>query len=56
MAAVFTLDAGKSMLQVATVEITVDHLFDIWPPECVLSGIMLFIDARLKALLSFRMA
>ena len=32
------LDAGKAVVQIAAVEITVDHLFDIGPPEAVISG------------------
>jgi len=37
MAAVFTLHAGKAVVQVAAVEIAIDHLLDIGPPETVLT-------------------
>ena len=33
MAAVFAFDAGKAVTQIAAIEIAVDYLFDIWPPE-----------------------
>jgi hypothetical protein len=33
MAAVFTFHTGKAVLQVAAIEITIDHLLDIGPPE-----------------------
>jgi hypothetical protein len=36
--------AGKSGVQVAAIEITIDHLFDVWPLESVLPGEMLVID------------
>ena len=36
MAAVFALHAGKAVVQIAAVEIAIDHLLDIWPPEAVL--------------------
>ena len=36
MAAVFAFHAGKAVVQIATVEITIDHLLDIGPPEAVL--------------------
>ena len=38
VAAVITSDAGKTMLQIAAVEVTVDHFFDIRPPETVIPG------------------
>ena len=38
MAAVFAFHPGKAVLQIAAVKITVNHLFDIRPPESVLSG------------------
>ena len=36
MAAVFASDAGKSVCKIAAVQITVDHLLDIRPPEAIL--------------------
>jgi hypothetical protein len=36
MAAVFASDAGKAMAQIAAIKITVDHFFDIRPPEAAL--------------------
>ncbi len=36
VAAVFAFDAGKAVDQIAAIEITVDHLFDIRPPEAIL--------------------
>ena len=44
MAAVFTFHTGKPVVQITAVEITIDHLLDIWPPEAVLPGEMLVID------------
>jgi len=38
MAAVFASDAGKAVAQIAAVEIAIDYLFDIGPPEAVLPG------------------
>ena len=38
MAAVITSDAGETLMQVAAVEVTVDHFFDIRPPETVIPG------------------
>ena len=43
MAAVFTFHAGKAVVQIAAIEITIDHLLDIWPPESVLPGEVLVI-------------
>jgi hypothetical protein len=38
MAAVFAFHTGKSVVQmIVAVEIAVDHLLDIWPPETVLT-------------------
>jgi hypothetical protein len=34
--AVITFDAGKAVVRVAAIEKTIDHLFDIGPPEAVL--------------------
>jgi len=36
VAAVFTFHAGKAIVQITAIEITVDHLLDIRPPESVL--------------------
>jgi len=36
VAAVFTFHAGKPVVQITAIEITIDHLLDIWPPEAVL--------------------
>ena len=44
VAAVFTFHAGKPVVQITAIEITVDHLLDIGPPESVLPGEMLVID------------
>ena len=44
MAAVFTFHTGKAVMQIAAVEITIDHLLDIGPPESVLPGEMLVIN------------
>ena len=39
-----TLHAGESVVQVAAIEIPINHLLDIWPPESVLPGEMLVVD------------
>ena len=36
MTAVFAFDTGKAVLQIAAIEITVNNLLDIRPPESVL--------------------
>ena len=36
VAAIFTLHAGKAAVQVAAIEIAVNHLLDIGPPKSVL--------------------
>jgi len=36
MAAIFAFHAGKPVVQIAAIEIAVDHLLDIGPPEAVL--------------------
>jgi len=38
------LHTGKTIVRIAAVEITIDHLFDIGPPESVLPGEILVID------------
>jgi hypothetical protein len=37
VAAIFTLHAGKAVVQVATIEIAINHLLDIRPPESVVT-------------------
>ena len=44
VAAIFAFHAGKAVVQIAAIEITIDHLLDIGPPESVLPGEMLVID------------
>jgi hypothetical protein len=36
MAAVFAFHTGETVLQIAAIQITVDHLCDIRPPETIL--------------------
>ncbi len=44
MAAVITFDAGKAVVQIAAIEITIDHLLYIRPPESVRPGEVFVID------------
>ena len=44
MAAVFAFHTGKTVVQIAAIEITKDHFFDIWPPKAILPGVMLVIN------------
>jgi hypothetical protein len=44
MAAVLAFHTGKAVVQVTAIEITIDHLLDIGPPEAVLPGEMIIID------------
>ena len=44
VAAAFTFHAGKAVVQITAIEITIDHLLDIGPPEAVLPGEMLVVD------------
>jgi hypothetical protein len=44
MAAVFTCHAGKAVVQIAAIEIAIDHLRDRGPPESVLPGDMLVME------------
>jgi hypothetical protein len=37
MTAIFTLHAGKAIVHIAAIEIAIDHLLDIGPPESVLT-------------------
>jgi hypothetical protein len=36
MAAVFAFHTGKAVVQIAAIEIAIDHLLDIRPPESIL--------------------
>jgi hypothetical protein len=47
MAAVFTFDAGKAVVQVAAIDIMANHLLYIEPPEAILSGeiLIIYLDA-----------
>ena len=36
VAAVFAFHAGKAMAQIAAIQVTINHLFDIRPPEAVI--------------------
>jgi len=36
VAAVFAFHAGKPVVQITAIEIAIDYLLDIWPPESVL--------------------
>lgn len=38
------LHAGKAVVQITAIEVAVDHLLDIWPPESVLPGEIFVID------------
>jgi ABC-2 type transport system permease protein len=44
MAAVFAFHTGEAVVQITAIEIAIDHLLDIGPPESILSGEMLVID------------
>ena len=44
VAAIFAFHAGKAVAQITAIEITIDHLLDIGPPESVLPGETLIID------------
>jgi len=44
MAAVFAFHAGKAVAQIAAIQITADYLFDIGPPETIISGKPVIID------------
>jgi len=44
MAAVFAFHAGKPVVQITAIEITIDHLLDIGPPESVMTGKLFLID------------
>jgi hypothetical protein len=41
MVAVITFDIGKAVVRIAAVQIAIDHLLDIGPPEAVLPGEMI---------------
>ena len=42
--AIFAFHAGKAVVQITAIEIAIDHLLDIGPPEAALPGEMLVID------------
>jgi hypothetical protein len=44
VSAVFAFYAGKPVVQITAIEVAVDYLLDIGPPESVLPGEMLVID------------
>ena len=44
MAAVFAFHTGKAVVQIAVIEIAIDYLLDIGPPEAVLPGEMIVVD------------
>ncbi len=44
MATVFTFHTGKAVMQIAAIEIAIDYLLDIGPPESVLPGEILIKD------------
>jgi hypothetical protein len=44
MAAVFAFDTGKAVVQIAAIEIAVNHLLDVRPPEAVMLGKMIIIN------------
>ena len=44
MAATFAFDAGKAIVHIPAVEVTVNNLCAIRPPEAILSGEMIVID------------
>ena len=41
---VFAFHAGKAVVQITAIEVAVDYLLDIRPPEAVLPGEILVID------------
>ena len=43
VAAVLAFDTGKTVVQIAAVKVTVNHLLDIRPPEAVLFGELFII-------------
>jgi hypothetical protein len=53
MAAIFAFHTGKALAQIVAIEITVDHLFNVRPPESVLSCEMFIIrlDKNFKIVL-----
>jgi hypothetical protein len=44
VAAVFAFHAGEAVVQITAIEVAVDHLLDIRPPESVLPGEIFVID------------
>jgi len=45
MAAILAFDTGKAVVRIAAIEVAVDDLLDIGPPESVLPGKMIVINA-----------
>jgi hypothetical protein len=45
MAAVLAFHKGKAVVRVAVVQIPVDHLLDIGPPETILMGKVFIVDS-----------
>ena len=43
MAAILAFNAGKTVAQIAAIQVTVDHLFDIRPPEAIFPGGMFIV-------------
>ncbi|MFZ3114518.1 MAG: hypothetical protein WA133_02200 [Syntrophales bacterium] len=44
MATVFTFHTGKAIVQITAIEIAIDYLLDIGPPESVLPGEIVIKD------------
>ena len=44
VAAIFAFHAGKPVAQITAIEIAVDHLLDIGPPEAILTGEIFIVD------------
>jgi len=44
MIAIFAFHTGKAVVQITAIEITIDHLLDIGPPESVMPGKAFVID------------
>jgi len=45
MAAILAFDMSKAGVRVAAVQIPVDHLLDIGPPETILTGEVFVVDS-----------
>jgi len=44
VAAAFTFHTGKAVVWIAAIEITIDHLLNIGPPESILPGEVFVVD------------